>query len=261
MTIHFDLATALSGGYNLTEVFEGLSKALEYAKAKGESENNVNQLWREREIFGLWKMYSELYTLLKESRYYEAWCLAERIQIDSSFLLKNFPKDITSIEFLLKHLSQLQMIYPYRLFISSVLQIKEERCSICDSIFSPWHNCGHIPGRIYYGKLCCKIVHDASLLGADFVRNPENKYSVVFMRDANGNEIDNYDYSVVTKLMQYWNNPFQNWRIERKEIYVTPPSNLNDNDICPCQTSFQTYSECCKNRPGILSYHYTIYCQ
>ncbi|MCM1140695.1 MAG: hypothetical protein NC453_19160 [Muribaculum sp.] len=113
MTIHFDLATALSGGYNYTEVFEILSKNLEYAKANGEREDNVNQLWREREIFSLWKMYSELYSLLKETRYYDAWCLAERIQINSSFLIKNFPKDITNIEFLLKHISQLQMIYPY----------------------------------------------------------------------------------------------------------------------------------------------------
>lgn len=256
MTFLFDPNEALEGHYDFDGICKALDEGLKAAKAKNDS--SANQIWRQCQLFGIWRDYIQTYHNLKAGRFYEAWCLIEQILIDCKFLLQNFPEDSNSVEFVRKHLMNLQHLFPYRLFISTVLRIKKVVCSICETQISPWTKCGHIPGNIYNGEICVKTVTDCELLGADIVTDPEHKYSVLFCQDAEGGSIDNYDYSLLKHLLQCWLTPFQDWSVTIEERYVTPPIGLKDTDLCPCYRSIKTYGECCKNLPGILTYHYSI---
>lgn len=256
MTIIFDPDEALKYHYDFDTICATLNSDLKIAIAG--QDDMANQIWRQRQLFGIWRNYIETYSLLRAERYYDAWCLIEQTLIDCKYLLQNFPEDKDSIEFVRKHIMTLQSLFPYRLFISTVMKVKKEICSICNSEISPWNNCGHTPGIVYNGEICSKIVTDLEIIGADIVFNPEHKCAVLFIQDNDGNQIDNYDYTLLKQLIQYWQTPFQNWTVTKETRYVTPPSGLKDSDLCPCHRSFKTYGECCKKYSGICIYHYTI---
>lgn len=257
MAIDFDKETALQDSYDLTGICEDLDRKLAQAQAASR-EWDTNQIWRKRQIFGIWRDYTAIYEDLKNHKYFEAWCLIEQVLINNKFLIQNFPEDSNLTNFIVEHLMMLQTLFPYRVFTSTVLKIKKEVCTICRSEISPWTDCGHIIGKVYNGKLCLKEVQDMEFLGADIVLDPEHKYSVLFAHDEYGNQIDNYDYSLIEDLMKCWKTTYQDWSVTREECYLSPTSDIKDTDPCPCLLSFESYSNCCKNRPGILTYHYTI---
>ena len=101
-------------------------------------------------------------------------------------------------------------------------------------------------------------VKDLKLLGADIVSDPEHKYAVPFIKDKSENIIDHYDYSVVDEMVENWKYPFQDWEVTRKELFQSPPSDIKDTDPCPCGLFLRSYANCCKTRPGILSYKFVM---
>ena len=256
--IEFDLSQALNDSYDWDAVCASLESELSVIKAAGGGEES-NEAWRRLQIFSIWKDYKSIYHALKNGDYYEAWCEIEQVLITNQFLLRNFPADTTCTEFITSHLIALQQLFPYRLFMSSVMEIEEENCSICGAKISPWTHCGHRPGKVYNGELCLKVVNKMKFLGADIVTHPEHKYSVIFAKDEKGEREDRHDYSMLKTLIQYWQRPFQDWKIKREERFLPPYEGLKDSDICPCLRGIKTYAECCKNSPGIFTYHYTIF--
>ena len=214
-------------------------------------EGNANTAWALRTILWIHQNYRETFSLLKDRRYYDAWCLMDRVDIAIGNLLRNFPGTEDAVKFVSRMVCQLQSLYPYKIFFSTVLLIQERKCSICGETRSIRRHCGHHPGYVYGGEMCCDEITKASFLGADIVFDPEHKYSVAFATDKQGNKIDQYDYRLLESLMSAWKHPYTPWHYTTKHIHKSPAEfpGLTDMSLCPCGSG-NKYGECCKNDPA-----------
>ena len=190
--------------------------ALKSTAQASQDEDIANEYWAQEELVIIYQNFVIMYTQLKAKEYYEAWCTAEQIEIYVKFLLTNYPELEHLVVELHTTVKTLQKLYLYKLFISSVLLRKKERCTICGKVQSIRSQCSHIPCHVYNGELCGREVLEVKLLGADIVQNPEHKYSVVFACAKDGNRVDQYDYSLIEELVSKWNKPFMVWKINKK---------------------------------------------
>lgn len=216
-----------------------------------------NMLWRIQKRISIFSEYKEIFQLLRNGEYFKAWCQAEQTEIAIKFLLKNFPDDKNLVEGIRLHIQKLQQLYPYRLFTSTVIVVKQAKCSICGQKLLLRHNCEHKIGKVYNGEMCCKIITDCELKGADIVSNPEHKYTVLFTTNEKGEQIDHYNYSGIQELMKLWITPFQNWDYKVTISYMPKQKAYNDDEFCPCGSAL-FYKDCCKDKPGIKHRRFVI---
>lgn len=218
------------------------------------NENNANELWRIEKRITIFKLYRQLFQRLKDCQFYNAWCLAEEIEIAISNLSYNYPEEKSITSPILEHIHKLQQLFPYRSFSSTEIVVKEFECSICGAKQTPRNRCIHQVRRVYNGEMCYHIVSKAELLRVSFVTNPEHKYAVLFPSGADGKQIDNYDYSAVKGLMAIWNTPFQSWTYSVKISYISKNGEYKPNSLCPCDSG-KYYKDCCMNKQGIRHVH------
>ena len=213
-------------------------------------EENANVAWATLEIVSLHRDYRKVFSMLQNKQYYDAWCLLEQIEIGIANLLRNFPGVKNAVEYVSIIVRQLQSLYPYRVFFSTVIIVKERTCGICGKKRSIRHHCGHYPGHVYNGELCIDIVKKAELEGIDIVFNPEHKYAVAFGRNGEDDHKDHYDYKLLDGLMGWWKDPYLPWHYTTKHIHKSLDEfpGLKDDDNCPCGSG-KKYMECCKNDP------------
>lgn len=240
-----------SEGCDYEAILHSLNEEKRTAQTDGDKPC-ANYLWALEQLVEIHKQFVGMYTLLRLAKYYEAWCVAAKVEISLHFLSSNSTEVFETVKDLGAMVGQLQSLYPYRVFASYVMEIKKEACTICGRERSIKHFCGHRVGRVYNGDLCLNEVKEASFKGVDIVENPVNKYSVLFP-SVDGKQKDHYDYTLIAGLMNYWSRPFQHWSYEIKNIFKCPDEfpDLHDDDSCPCGSA-QTYAECCKgNIKGI----------
>ena len=242
-------------GASLDAVEEELKKA-----QQSPDESYANLLWAVRNIVNIHHEYVNTYHILEKEEYYKAWCNAEKVEICCKNLSRNFPDFFLLVKDIYECIINLQRLYPYQLFSSYAIIIKKEKCSICGKIRSLRNDCGHRRGYVYNGEMCCNIVEECELKSIDIVDNPLHKYAVLFTVDKNQERRDNYDYSLVKGLMQYWKRPFQHWRYSIKNVHkpVTDFPGLADNSMCPC-ASGKKYYECCKTDPEGIKHKVFIF--
>lgn len=226
-----------------------IHKILEEAQ-NSRNEQKANEIWAVATLVRIHKKFVDVFNLLLNKKYYEAWCKAEEVEIQCNILKRNSPKAYSVTKDLHECILSLQALYPYQLFCSYEMNIKKVRCSVCDQIRSIRNSCGHRVGHVYNGRLCSDIVEQCELLGVSIVNKPVNKYSVPFTKDKDGGTVDDYDYLLVKGLMNFWKKPFQHWTYEIKHTHkpLSAFPGLTDNDFCPC-SSGKTYGECCKSDP------------
>lgn len=214
------------------------------------SEENANVAWATLEIVSLHRDYRKAYSMLQNKQYYEAWCLLEQIEIGIANLLRNFLGVLNAVEYISIIVRQLQSLYPYKVFLSTEMLIKERTCSICGKKRSIRHHCGHFPGHVYNGEMCCDHVKKFALKGVAIVFNPEHKYAVAFGRNGENDHEDHYDYKLLDGLMDWWKDPYSPWHYTIKHIHKSPDDfpKLKDDDYCPCGSG-KKYMVCCKNDP------------
>lgn len=243
------------------EIIELVRVEFESIKASfvpGGNEQMMNQVGVKECIFETQNNYIEVFTLFEEANYYAAWQLLERIEIDIKWLLRycESGKDEYKILFIKKNVSQLQQLYPYRVFASSEVVQKEVRCSICDSIITLRNRCSHKKGELYMGKMCVYNVSKAEFIGLSIVKEPFNRYSVA---GVTCKEDDPYKYPEIEFLMKVIDHPFNKWRFEKYEIY-DPHENYKAgrNDPCPCGSGTK-YKSCCLKNEGVKVPHTQFY--
>ena len=222
---------------------------LRLAYRKQGDEENANATWALKTILIIHRDFRRAYYLLKEKQYYEAWCLMEDIEISVDNLLRNCPGAVNAVKYINLMVRQLQGLYPYKVFMSTEILIKERTCSICGKKRMIRHHCGHYPGYVYNGEMCNDIVKAAALEGLALVFDPEHKYAVAFPSDENGRK-DQYNYILLEEVMKSWKDPFNAWHYTIKHIHKSPDEfpGLTDDETCPCG-SRKKYGECCKNDP------------
>jgi len=224
------------------------------------NEIDSKRLWIIQQMFEIHKDYNLAFKLLKEKKYYDAWCKLENIEIDFHYLKKHFSFDKSQYKlyFIEKSVRNLQVLFPYRIFSSMEILEKEKKCSICGKILKFRSPCEHKIGEIYGGELCIREISDFELLGIALVENPVNKYTVPFTTNPETNErVDHYDYGIIDYLMSIVKNTYEPWDLI---VYnkLLPHSSFNqtkEEDPCPCGSG-ENYQECCLKQAGVKSVHF-----
>jgi hypothetical protein len=218
------------------------------------------EYWNYEQIAIIHKDYLEAYKLIKDKEYYKGWCKLENIEISLQFLKPHFPIKTNPYKLLQieKNVKNLQAIYPYRMFSSIEMIMKEVKCNICDKVVSFRNPCNHKIGEIYNGEMCLRIVTKSEPIGIAIVENPVNKYTVLFMKEnEEGKTVDHYDYTTLEYLFDVILHPFEKWDLVIHEKYSPHKNfrNLKPDDKCSCNST-KKYSECCLKKKGVKYLHY-----
>ena len=159
MTILNNLRTK---GFNYANALTDIAQQKQIAQSSG-NEPEANRLWAEQTVVEIHQQFIKMFSLLTEGKYYDAWCQAAQIEVDIRFLSKNSQEMFDLVKDLGEIIRQLQILYPYKVFASYVMDIKQESCSICGKVRSIRGFCGHRVGRVYNGELCCNVVEKQTL--------------------------------------------------------------------------------------------------
>ena len=219
-------------------------------------------VWCYEQILKIQQNYLQAFDDLKSGKFYGAWCLFERVEIELHHLERHLSISNGSygLEFIHKHTKQYQSLYPYSYFFSPGYLILEAKCSVCGQQRSVRNSCGHVVGEIYDGEMCCREIIRADFLEISLVKNPAQKYSVPFTNDPEtGEQTDQYDYSSVSYVVKGLRGPFVAWGIERT-LRRHPHSRyrgVGRNDKCPCESA-KKYKSCCLKESGVLRPHIEI---
>ena len=160
-----------------------------------------------------------------------------------------------------KHVEQFQSLFPYKVFASPGMLVKEKVCSICGDPISIRNPCGHEVGEIYDGEMCLRRITEAEVLEVSLVETPGHKYAVAFASssESGGGIKDQYNYAAVRYVIDGLRSPFDAWDLERTKRRH-PHSryyHVTQDEDCPCESG-KTYEECCLSESGVLRPHLNI---
>ena len=221
----------------------------------------AKESWIAQSILQIHLQYRQAFNYLIKKNYYKAWCELERVEIEFYDLKRHF--DTTSNSYGLykieKGLRNLQILFPYKLFLSIEILKKKKKCSVCDKEISIRKPCGHIVGEIYNGEMCHRIVTDAEILGTALVQDPGNKFSVMFIVDEKtGIQKDHYNYYPLEYLIGIVNDPYGDWDLEISERFVKESDfKCGRNDKCECNSGLK-FKKCCLKTIGNSYPHYVF---
>lgn len=222
-------------------------------------EQLANLLWCYLEICYIQNSYLEVYRLLKEDKYenyFQAWNLLDRIDIGLYNLRGNY--DFSDGRFFLgfieTNIQEYVKLFPYEYFISREAVVKVEKCSICGIKRSFRNPCGHSAGKLYMGELCVNIIEDMELMALAIVKNPFDKYTVLFPEDKK------YNYFMLQNLMSQLKSPYERWYVDILEVLKPIYKNIGRNQQCPCQSG-KKYKKCCEGTKKELMNHHRIMLQ
>lgn len=77
-------------------------------------------------------------------------------------------------KFLIRHFHNIEkVVFPPQTFLSTSMVVKKSLCGICDK---PFHECDHLPGEPYMGRLCVKKnVEISAIRHVAIVSHPADK--------------------------------------------------------------------------------------
>jgi SEC-C motif len=243
------------------DVAKGLKTIKDVAVSK-DDQATAKLVWRYEQILQIQQNYLQAFSDIRAGKYYVAWCLFERVEIELHRLERHFPTsdDNFKLRLIDKHTRQFQSLYPYKYFISPAYLILEASCLICGRKRSIRSSCGHILGEIYNGEVCGRLITKAKLLEISLVEKPVQKYSVPFTNDPKtGEQIDHYDYFLVQYVAKGLREPFDEWDsnwTQRRQPHARY-KHVGRNGQCPCESN-KKYKKCCLNESGVLRPHMEI---
>jgi hypothetical protein len=220
----------------------------------------ANQLWYLHKIALIRFQYIDAFCKVNRGKFYEAWCDFEQIEIGLKALAKNPLYDLPCfrVDDERRRIENWQSLYPYKCFFSPAFIIKREECSICGRPIDLVNYCGHEKGRVYGGRECYRLIKEAEFVEISLVSHPVQKYSVPFIHE-NGQQVDQYDYSMVKFVADRLGSPLDDWHAEWTEAYH-PHSLFSDypcEEECPC-ASGRRYIDCCLTKAGVVRPHLQI---
>jgi hypothetical protein len=255
------LQTSATELREVDEIKQRLKEAKNLALSEADYEN-TKLIWSYEQILNIQQNYLQAFMELKSGRFYEAWCLFERVEVELHHLERHLETsaDVFTLKLIDKHTRQFQSLYPYKYFFSPAYFILEASCSICGQKRSIRNPCEHILGELYNGEICSRLVTKADLLEVSFVEKPAQKYSVPFTQDPKtGEQIDHYDYSLLQYVIKGLRSPFDEWdsKWTKKRHPHSRYKHVGRNDKCPCDST-KKYKKCCLNESGVLRPHMEI---
>ena len=222
-------------------------------------EPTANKLWVYQTILEIHKSFNQAFQLLNAKRYEAGWGKLERVEIEIGFLKRHLHmvKKNYKIKFIESIVINLQALFPFQLFGSNEMIYLETICDICHQKVTINNPCGHIPGELYMGKFCSRIITKSEFIDLAIVENPVNKYSVIFKENEDPQIRDNRQFGNVNYILCKIKNPYEGWKLEISATTFPhssqPDSNPDDN--CPCGEN-RPYKDCCLLEDGIHGFHY-----
>lgn len=226
-----------------------------------ESEQIANFGWFISEAANAWTRYLGAFGQIQAGNYYEGWCDLERLEISLQDLSRNKIGNWEGLKlgFLVNQVKALQVLYPYRIFLSPEFIVGYRTCTICGAKDDPWEGCTHEVGRLYSGKICHRTVHELKLVSVSLVDRPLQKYSVAFLGGRDGETVDQYDYSPIRFVIERLRSPLDGFSVRMTWAYHPHRlfGHIIEADPCPCESG-ATYRDCCAAKPGVLRRHIEI---
>lgn len=225
-------------------------------------EPSANSLWFVEQFSICKRVYIDCIDNMRINSFYKAWCDFERIEIKLRQMIANPVFDLERLQVgsFLKQVEVWQKIFPYKLYFSPGFLEISKHCSICDEKISPSFDCGHRIGRLYMGDICYHEVREAEMLEVSIVKEPVQKYSVLFYgSNENSQHLDNYDYSIPKFVTEHLHSPFSQWTFEwiDKRHSIEKFALLGYERFCPCGSS-RKFGECCADKDSIVIPHISI---
>jgi hypothetical protein len=224
-----------------------------------QDESCAKRVWCLEQAHAAQTRYLRAFDHMKCARFYEAWCDLEGSELALQFLAPHsdgLPSEFR-LDFIEEYIRKWQALFPYKVFLSPEMIEEEVVCSICNTRVMPRSPCGHIVGEVYRGEMCCRIVTKMHPLGVAMVKNPVQKYSVVFTCDpVTGKERDHYNYGLVQYAIRALRAGFDRWDAEwttRRQPH-SYFRHVGQNDPCPCDSE-KKYKKCCLEHEGVLRPH------
>jgi hypothetical protein len=240
----------------VTQYYSEIVNSCDLLLEQDECEAILNKLWIYKTLLQDHQLYIDIFTMLKNRKYYDAWSSLAQLEIDLLNINNNkeyFTEDF-GFDFLFRMTRFWQHLFPYRIFMSSREIIHKMECSICNKKIVLIGGCKHRKGKLYKGKLCLHIVKNFEVITWDVVENPVNKFSVFDHHDD-----DPAYFTELNYVLEYIITPHQEFSVNVFERKL-----MNHNGIyspeypCPCRRSMKSYSKCCLNKKFICIKHLDI---
>jgi len=129
--------------------------------------------------------------------------------------------------------------------------IKKETCSICGRVNTIRNRCEHEVGELYMGEMCSRIVGDMEFIAMSIVKNPFDKYTVLFPE---GME---YNYEALDTLFMGLNTPYERWDLDIEKKIKPEFAKAERNKPCPCGSG-KKYKKCCWGTDSETTVHNKI---
>ena len=247
--------------------------ALKEDAVQSKNEALANTLWCYGSIYKIQQLYLNAYKHLKQAAYsndimidnydseksreYEAaWNDLDQCDINISFLEKCFciaDSQISDYHIgeILHDIKMLQPLFPYKLFLSRETVIKEQRCSICGKVVTVRHPCGHIPGKLYMGKMCGREITDFSFICETIVTSPFDKYAILKV------EGQRFSFKILDSLVLSL-EPYSIWSYTVEKRLLPQFYKVGRNEKCPCGSGMK-FKHCIIKKPKLhYEDHYKV---
>lgn len=236
-----------------------LKKEIETSKSKAiyrQDEELANKLWCLENINEIQFLFISAFNNLKKKEYYQAWSDFSNIDIKLCYFREHSENYYTDSDeygllFIEEYSRKFQKLFPYKHFMSRESIIKKQSCSVCGTEITIRKKCKHTVGELYMGEMCVRVVSELQFLAFALVRDPFDKYSVIFPQDLE------YNYGILEELLNRLETPYEKWDLTVTKRIGERFINARRNDLCPCGSE-KKYKNCCKNTKKELINHYDI---
>lgn len=238
-----------------TTILETIESTLKLAIEEG-NERDANYYWCLRQVYSIQEKFTRAFKYLQIEKYEDSWLLLDQVDTEISFLEGNIDCfesiEPYNIPFILTQIKEYQKLFPYRYFLSRESIIKSERCSICNRELSLRNPCNHVPGKLYMGSLCTRVIMDMEFKAMCLVRNSYDKYTFIKIQD------QEYDYGMLKKLLTVIKNPYDPFRVEIRKVTKPEFINAKRNSLCPCGSG-KKYKHCHNGTSEEIMNHFVVY--
>jgi Predicted metal-binding protein related to the C-terminal domain of SecA len=216
-------------------------------------ENAANEIWCLETINEIQQLFISAFNNIKNGKHFDAWRSYDLIDIKLGSLRKhfNYCNNECDLMFIETYSRKYQKLFPYEYFTSRESIIKKESCSICGHVNTIRNRCEHEVGGLYKGEMCVRKVEDIEFIAMAIVKNPFDKYTVLFPKDME------YNYEALDTLFGGLNTPYDRWNLVIENKLKPEFAKAERNKPCPCGSGAK-YKKCCQGTDLETIVHYKV---
>lgn len=203
----------------------------------------ANSLFVIKEYLIFYQYFSQWWNQINIEEYESSW-FSLQDSFDALRRLKKFTSDyaLFYMDFFDRHLTNIEKLYPYKVFSSVEMVIKRSTCNICGKdTLDP--DCLHIPGHLYWGEIAYMNVIDAELKAVAMVANPLDKRCILTLPD--DHRPNSEKFKALDFFAHHIKSPLQSFNVvETTRRYSVDNYYVGRNELCPCG-SRKKFKHCC----------------